>query len=194
MILITYGNSFFVYICSVHYKLEIMEKLELKHLAPYLPYGLNGVLTEDKTDDFYNQDWFGDKSKFERGSIWKLCGYADEDLMIPMGEGYFEGFLWRNGNTYVNFHRGVQPILRPLSDLTKEIEHNGEKFVPIRKLLEANSFNLEKMETEYINSFAKSMVEIQMAYDDAQLLLRWHFDIFGLIEKGLALNINTLKF
>ena len=93
----------------------------------------------------------------------------------------------------MNFHRGVQPILRPLSDLTKEIEHNGEKFVPIRKLLEANSFNLEKMETEYINSFAKSMVEIQMAYDDAQLLLRWHFDIFGLIEKDLAVNINTLS-
>jgi hypothetical protein len=29
-----------------------MEKLELKHIAPYLPYGLNGFLIEQKTDCF----------------------------------------------------------------------------------------------------------------------------------------------
>lgn len=33
---------------------------------------------------------------------------------------------------------GVKPILRNLSDLTKEIEHKGEKFVPIVKLAQLN--------------------------------------------------------
>ena len=35
----------------------------------------------------------------------------------------------RIGNT-----KKSKPILRPLSDLTKEIKHDGEKFVPIVKL------------------------------------------------------------
>ena len=30
----------------------------------------------------------------------------------------------------------VKPILRPLSDLTKGIEHNGEKFVPLISIVE----------------------------------------------------------
>jgi len=136
-------------------------KLELKHLAPYLPYGLK-ILDNIRGRNHINDDTY----LLEPKNIHRCLTFASEN---------------------------EKPILRPLSDLTKEIEHNGEKFVPIRKLLEANSFNLEKMETEYINSFAKSMVEIQMAYDDAQLLLRWHFDIFGLIEKDLAVNINTLS-
>ncbi len=33
----------------------------------------------------------------------------------------------------------VKPILRDLSDLTKEIEHDGEKFVPIERLLDIES-------------------------------------------------------
>lgn len=36
----------------------------------------------------------------------------------------------------------AKPILGPLSDLTKEIEHNGERFVPIEKLLHIAQENL----------------------------------------------------
>lgn len=32
--------------------------------------------------------------------------------------------------------RGVKPILRPLSDLVNEIEFNGEKIIPLVKMLE----------------------------------------------------------
>ena len=34
----------------------------------------------------------------------------------------------------LNWSNVYQPLLRPLSDLTKEIEHKGEKFVPIIEL------------------------------------------------------------
>ena len=34
----------------------------------------------------------------------------------------------------LDWDNSYQPILHPLSDLTKEIEHNGEVFVPMEKL------------------------------------------------------------
>ena len=162
-------------------------KLELKHLAPYLPYGLGLYIENDVTIE----PTYEDEPDFILSGVVKMSGLLyEETSFMPQCVIYTRADGEAHGYTQ---KENIKPILRPLSDLTKEIEHNGEKFVPIRKLLEANSFNLEKMETEYINSFAKSMVEIQMAYDDAQLLLRWHFDIFGLIEKDLAVNINTLS-
>ena len=30
-------------------------------------------------------------------------------------------------------------------------------------------------------------------YQEVQKLLEWHFDVFGLIEQGLAIDINTIK-
>ena len=69
-------------------------------------------------------------------------------------------------------------ILRPLSDLTKEIEHNGERFVPI-VLLE-----------DYID-FQYGYERIE--YWKIQQLFEWKFDIFNLIEKGEAIDVNTLQ-
>ena len=34
---------------------------------------------------------------------------------------------------------------------------------------------------------------IPFDYQEMCKLLEWHFDIFGLIEKGLAIDINTLN-
>ena len=31
-----------------------------------------------------------------------------------------------------------------------------------------------------------------MSYGLVSKLIEWHFDVFGLIEKGLAIDINTL--
>ena len=78
------------------------------------------------------------------------------------------------------------PILRPLSDITKEIEYGGEKFVPTVNL----GWNTVPL------SFSAS--NIKMAVDtltihEAQKLIEWHFDIAGLIEKGEAIDINTLE-
>lgn len=81
-----------------------------------------------------------------------------------------------------------KPILRPLSDLTKEIEHNGEKFVPIDNFI-------YKTSVEYFAEFPEQKHNLihGLKYADVQLLLEWHFDIFGLIEKDLAIDINALN-
>lgn len=124
-------------------------KLELKHIAPYLPYGVQIEVT---------------------------------DFCIELGS--YE----RKEETYITtldacilhyFNTDMRLILRPLSDLTKEIEHNGEKFVP-SKLLNFDFSDLSQFDYEYI------------PYNLATFLLEYHFDIFGLIEQNLAININTL--
>lgn len=119
-------------------------KLELKHLAPYLPYDiriLNGG---------------GDNTSISEH--FKLCHKFNNDLTYCM------------------------PFLRPLSDLTKEIEINGERFVPYIKLM----WDIE-LEYQW-----KCPIGYDYAYRNIEKLFEWHFDVFGLIEKGLAIDINTL--
>lgn len=117
-------------------------------------------------------------------------------------------------------------VLRPLSDLTKEIEHNGEKFVPIKEIGDKYFGNLERYECDgeisygwdeqgfddaqgYQFSFCEESMVFGVWYDtkeegdapiysvggynDIVKLFEWHFDVFGLIDKGLALNLNDLK-
>lgn len=94
------------------------------------------------------------------------------------------------------------PILHPLSDLTKEIEHNGEKFVPIdiinksHKLLGLSEYRLFEKENKSCALLFSSKVEgfnIFSALDDMIKLIEWHFDIADLIEKNEAIDINTIE-
>ena len=172
-------------------------KIELKHLAPYLPYGLKIRC-------------------FRKGEKLFL-----EDIILT-GE-ILDYILSEDANRY-NYHK---PILRNLSDLTKEIEHNGEKFVPLYELCKTQGFNMLPIgnwEYSYSNEFncntsmmknkawifrfigkdnsfflngicewtekhQKTRRHIEMA----QKLFEWHFDVFGLIPQNLAIDLNTLN-
>ena len=89
-------------------------------------------------------------------------------------------------------------ICRPLTDLTKPIEHNGEKFVPIENLKDV--FMLEWCDLfddsiDAILEFAKynNFKKIEyLPFCIVQKLVEWKFDIAGLIEKGEAIDVNTL--
>lgn len=145
-----------------------MEKLELKHLAGYLPYGLKGnYLLSDVVNT-----------------------HKDElrDKLLTLD----------NVKFFLDY---ATPILRPLSELTKEIEVNGEKFVPIEKIHQlyfdgitiSRDNTTELLDIEmYTNDHAHT-IDFYVGYEIVQNLLEWHFDIYGLIEKGLAIDINTLN-
>lgn len=187
-------------------------KLELKYLAPYLPYGL-------KIDTL----------KLENGySIMTMCdkgGLSNISIGDVMDE-----------------YPYTKPILRPLSDLTKEIVVNGEKFVPLQKLCRLFAYN-EQYKKDWIFNFEENytfnggsdrynfnkeliyfcsasdsimtrefgyysiskkfylknnrdkedLTHVVNQYDAMQKLFEWHFDVFGLIEAGLAIDINTLS-
>lgn len=86
-----------------------------------------------------------------------------------------------------------KPILRPYSEITKEITHNGEKVKPYIELLRESSFNVEAMSEKELDYFKSSwsLPEL-LSLNDAIILISYHFDICGLIEKGEAIDINTL--
>lgn len=140
--------------------------LELKHLAPYLPYRLKGI------------------AQYEN-----YTGEIEEIISLRVGEieTNFDSI------TYDSF----KPILRPLSDFIEEIECNGQKFIPVEIL-----FSVENDELQDFKDFGKipeywqDAVKIKPKWYDyyqVEFLFEWHFDVFGLIEKGLAIDINTLN-
>ena len=87
----------------------------------------------------------------------------------------------------------LKPILHPLTDLTKEIEYNGKVFVPITRLKLLYEFESDNVCAirMYINAgWTSSIVELPL--DIVLQLISWHFDIAGLIDKGEAIDVNTL--
>lgn len=119
-------------------------KLELKHIAPYLPYN------------------------------------------VYVGDGRTPFKLTEHNFTNV-FKYLTTIYLHPLSDLKKEIRHKDVDFIPVEFLIK-EGFNVSDkwIESGFIDI-------IRSDYEFIQLLLEWHFDIYGLIENGLAVDINTLN-
>tara|TARA_B110000967_G_scaffold207945_1_gene258606 strand:- start:1616 stop:1966 length:351 start_codon:yes stop_codon:yes gene_type:complete len=115
-------------------------KLELKHLAPYLPYALKiqGIT---------------------HGEIAELSCCTETSVNITTRS--FQYGMWAD-------IFDIKPILRPLSDLVK-------------------------MNKSLYESYLMSGCEIdRMPYLSILACLENHYDIFGLIDAGLAININTL--
>lgn len=95
---------------------------------------------------------------------------------------------------YLSFQKDFvgKPILRPLSDLSKEIEHGGEKFVPIEKIIELDGMiNISEINAlgRYIQNSGLKFVPFSIV----EILVIWHFDIADLISKNQAIDINTLE-
>lgn len=179
-------------------------KLELKHLAPYLPYGLKYYPSE-KSDLFF--DLYAD---YAPNSSWKydLALEENDEYALKLKSSYLfqkEPFVTIEDNeiflgqfesslgfdvddVYIS---EVKPILRPLSDLTKEIEVNGEKFAPFKWFNFINS-DID-FETQILALSSDFRWLESTNYGIIEKLLEWHFDVFGLIEKGLAIDINTLE-
>lgn len=141
--------------------------LKLEYINPYFPYGLSCLVTDQGVSKI---------SKLEGLYSDSSCVFHD---LVESMQGFDE----------------VKPILRPLSDLTEEIEVNGEKFVPIY-WLEDKYYTMPILQD--INRFNRLLEEdenwiYQISFILITHLFEWHFDVFGLIEKGLAINSNSLS-
>ena len=116
-------------------------KLEIKHIAPYLPYNLNNTVSI--------ADWF---------------------------KGY-----------------NCKPILRPISDLSLLVIEEFEKYDGKRN---------GKANEEIINLFCEENgvdeilenIELKsLPYECIEYMFRNHYDVFGLIEQGLAVSIHDVQ-
>ena len=131
-------------------------KIELKHLAPYLPYGLKGKEFAE-SEKMYELTIIQTNAKYK--FIWNLVD-----------------------NHLANSRIDCKPILRPLSDLNT--------FKP-KSLLGRTTFEWSYYETkEHLITSIKTQ---KVNHNIWQFLLEHHFDVFGLIEKGLAIDINKIN-
>lgn len=134
-----------------------------------------------------------------------------------------QGFLSVNGNQHnVNNNvlgmfpeeRCYKPILRDVSCIGEEIEHNGKVFIPIVELLkmkhpyndylsrygeithEVNPFKIRALYTyRATHSISISLNNLlDEPYHIVLKLIEWKFDIGRLIKDGLALDVNHLTF
>lgn len=127
---------------------------KLRVYAAYLPYEL-----ELKTDE---------------GNKELVSVHIDDEVLGAMGSGGLD----------VQFYdlKSVKPILYDLSYLTKEIEHEGERFMSIRKIYEINGWEWNDDEVNEIDEIGICSDLDILTYATAQLLLSWHFNIFSLPE------------
>jgi hypothetical protein len=140
-------------------------ELELKHLAGYLPYGLKAEMLDYK-NDYVNKKY-------------------DEIIGVHQWSKNKDWCLLTDGGSKPSLER-IKPILRNLSDLTKEIEVNGEKFVPS---IEYNHLRFEEISTIKAGDRAMGFIQVR----EQEILYQLHFDIHGLIENNLAIDMNTLN-
>lgn len=75
-----------------------------------------------------------------------------------------------------------KPILRPLSDLIKSISNDSNNVSYAAYLGLYGQVNIDYTIGEPLN----------LGYKDIQFLLSHHFDIHNLINRGLAIDINTI--
>lgn len=154
------------------------QTLELRHLAPYLPYRLRLI----KKNDWHKQDWddhrvvIMDQLVDRPGSGWFYIGGVYEDQ--PNASACYESDQFK-------------PLLHPLDRLTQEISvdgyNEGKLFVPL------NELGLDEFKSNMSHPVRQDNVWYSLdllSYRRVCMMHKWHFDTEGLIEKGLALPID----
>lgn len=170
-------------------------KLEIKHILLYLPdLKIKWDDTSEVMGVTFNYETDYDKMLYPLSTL--------EHVINKTNDGDY----------------GFKPILRPLSDLPKEIEIDGNKFYPLYVLntmrgvtTELDNYKFFMGEGIYptcewgdggygfwfdpdTNSFLDMGCHgMSPQLDMFQKLFEWHVDVFGLIPEGLAIDINTIK-
>lgn len=145
-------------------RIKLIMKLELKHLKGYLDCGLLGVSPSG--------------NKFYLGVGSNMLGKGVETRSV-------ETFLTDQ----------FKPLLHPLSSLTKEIEHDGERFVPIKRInkdgdvfIECGVNHCGKWYLHFFYADSDYSISFSEFENIIEKLYKWHIDIHGLIERGLAIS------
>lgn len=144
--------------------------MKIEEIAPYLPYGVKMIFEKS-------------------GKIIALHGLqcvGSANLSYADYERHYDSTIW-------NF----KLILHPLSDLTKPCLPNGNIPIDFFDIYEEDNFEYTDIKTyRLIESISKNNIihDIKwLPYGVVEKLFEWHFDVFDLIEKGEAVDVNTLN-
>ena len=146
-------------------------KIKLTHISAYLPYCLK----------CHAMGEFIDGTVYDENPIPKVfivTGYFSDSNNDKYVEAVFD-----DEKHEIFFETDFFPILRPLSQLNQLIEIDSDKFIPVEKLTEMYGQTLELNESQQL---------VQPITCEPYILIRqlfeWHFDVFRLINNGLAVS------
>jgi len=122
-----------------------------------------------------------------------LCAYLPYNVSIIINSDNVATIVPENITFILNNQEKCKLPLRPMSDITKEIWINGKKFVPMRYFFELYGGGYYSYESFCTHEKFTITENSSIYFEDAQKLIEWHFDIFGLIDAGLAININDIQ-
>lgn len=174
--------------------IQEMEKLQLKHIGPYLPYGLQVQI-------------------IETGNNRKLISVnANESVVLAAAD--LNPFSFPRCKPVT----GIKPILRPLSDLYKEIDGKvgivelakisfdmgdnnplvteGAGVYDCRfddKIFLFNSVGLYFSAYRSTDNIYWSHIACPNQLEMFTYLFQHHYDVFSLIDKGLAIDLNSIS-
>jgi hypothetical protein len=133
----------------------------------------------------------------------KILHYIPYELKYSDSDGNYKGIRTASLGTMDWLLSSGKPILRPMSDLAKEITVNGQTFVPIEWFEIGDDVNNCKEYDHGNRKLCRSLESLSnnvfindidyLPHGVIEKLFEWHFDIYGLIEQCLAIDINTLN-
>ena len=157
-------------------------ELTIDRLTPYLINDLKFVTSSGKPA----------KVHFGTGGL-RIC----KNRITHIGNA--DNWIRLSENTFL---RNYKPVLRPLSDLTTTIKHGDMQFNPMQTLE-----RLAKNDNHNSSGVFLALRLLKITANDAdsvqdwvqkernccpywvmQMLFEWHFDVFNLIEAGLAVK------
>ena len=171
-------------------------KLELKDIAGYLPHGL-------KIDLAQKSEYLGIKTV--------TGANVDKNTINKFRDGIT---VWCYGSGYNEKVFQFKPILRPLSDLSRTITYNGKEIVPIVELAKIVCLDIDEYKIEiypqrlstpnYLFGFNRNSFYILVRKTGNNIFYENQYQLFdylhelkidyrGLIDAGLAVDVNTLE-
>ena len=172
-------------------------KMELKYLASYLPYGLK----------FMHEGVVLQISELKSTSRWKV--WANNSTKCNRAYFIKNGLI---GNGFILSK--IKPLLLPLSALTEPMEDGSVPAIKLAELLIEKGIKNDIAPTIPFTSkivtkpFGKMLKVtkcdewyLMLSFDEPERvqhvifekLIEWHFDIYGIIDAGLAIDKRTLK-
>lgn len=207
-------------------KTEQSKSIPLKEIVGFLPYELKWNLptTSERFESILENECYGIidlewaiENNYPRAADYLKMTFTQPNPFIAIEDdelflGQMKSNLgWEEDDVYMS---EMKPVLHPLSDLTKEITHNGETFIPIMRLFGGEDYSkykykIEVLEKRFIGkiiyisvegigdniiSFSlKNPLSNSLNNENWQKLYKWNFDLYDWIKDGLAIDINTLK-
>lgn len=172
-------------------------ELELKHLASYLPYNLmckyegiinGGEISKHHRDTFKGEDW----------SNYKPIEPVIGEKIAPLKQIHVYKKFWdakcgvfNSGLKRFYNGRDLFPILRPISEFGDSDDlRKVHEFIGIGKWCEVYDHYFDVWFNDLANI---DKLVLQAPYEIFTYFLANHYDVFGLIPKGLAVNVNSIK-